>query len=96
MTKVWAGIAPEHLERIFERFYRVEAHRGQQSTGLGLAICKHVVERHGGRIWAESPAQDGSTAIVFTLAAAHGGDEDSSAPVAENPGRAGDADGVDA
>lgn len=90
------GIAPEHLERIFERFYRVEAHRGQQSTGLGLAICKHVVERHGGRIWAESPAQDGSTAIVFTLAAAHGGDEDSSAPVAENPGRAGDADGVDA
>ncbi|MEE0814934.1 MAG: sensor histidine kinase, partial [Desulfovibrio fairfieldensis] len=51
----------------FERFYQVERHRGQASTGLGLAICKHIVERHGGRIRAESPAQDGSTALVFTL-----------------------------
>ena len=90
------GIAPEHLERIFERFYRVEAHRGQQSTGLGLAICKHVVERHGGRIWAESPAQDGSTAIVFTLAAVRDGDGASPDAAAENSGRAGDAPGVEA
>lgn len=90
------GIAPEHLERIFERFYRVEAHRGQQGTGLGLAICKHVVERHGGRIWAESPAQDGSTAIVFTLAAARGDATSSAEAPAANPsGRAGDADGVE-
>ena len=55
------------VARIFERFYQVERHRGQNSTGLGLAICKHVIERHGGRIWAESPAEDGSTAIIFTL-----------------------------
>ena len=61
------GIAPEHQGRIFERFYQVERHRGQNSTGLGLDICKHVIERHGGRIWAESPAEDGSTAIIFTL-----------------------------
>lgn len=90
------GIAPEHLERVFERFYRVEAHRGQQSTGLGLAICKHVVERHGGRIWAESPAQDGSTAIVLTLAAAQEAELVSrDASDASNSGRAGDADGVE-
>jgi len=60
-------IPADDLPRIFERFYQVERHRGQNSTGLGLAICKHVIERHGGRIWAESPADDGSTAIIFTL-----------------------------
>ncbi|WP_165064976.1 ATP-binding protein [Desulfovibrio sp. ZJ200] len=64
------GIPAEDLERVFERFYQVERHRGQASTGLGLAICKHIVERHNGRIRAESPAQDGSTAIVFSLAPA--------------------------
>ena len=81
------GIAPEHLERIFERFYQVEAHRSQQSTGLGLAICKHAVERHGGRIWAESPAREGHTAIVFTLMTARA-EEDGSPdmPVAGLPG----------
>ena len=55
------------LRRILGRFYQVERHRGQNSTGLGRASCKHVIERHGGRIWAESPAEDGSTAIIFTL-----------------------------
>lgn len=62
-----ATIPADDLPRIFERFYQVERHRGQNSTGLELAICKHVIERHGGRIWAESPAEDGSTAIIFTL-----------------------------
>ena len=62
-----ATIPADDLPRIFERFYQVERHRGQNSTGLGLAICKHVIERHGGRIWAESPAEDASTAIIFTL-----------------------------
>ncbi len=66
------GIPKADLERIFERFYQVERHRGQATTGLGLAICKHIVERHGGRIRAESPAQDGSTALVFTLSSVYG------------------------
>ena len=66
------GIPRQDLERIFERFYQVERHRGQASTGLGLAICKHIIERHGGSIRAESPATDGSTALVFTLTSAHG------------------------
>lgn len=64
------GIPTADLERVFERFYQVERHRCQASTGLGLAICKHIVERHGGRIRAESPTQDGGTALVFTLAPA--------------------------
>jgi two-component system phosphate regulon sensor histidine kinase PhoR len=64
------GIPPNDLERIFERFYQVERHRGQGSSGLGLAICKHIIERHGSHIRAESPAVDGSTAFVFTLTSA--------------------------
>lgn len=59
------GIPPELRVRVFERFYRVEKHRGGQvSTGLGLAICKHIVERHGGCISIE----DGPGCIVrFTV-----------------------------
>jgi two-component system phosphate regulon sensor histidine kinase PhoR len=61
-----SGIPPSDLGRIFERFYRVEKHRGSTS-GLGLAICKHIIERHHGRIWAESPAQNAATSFFFTL-----------------------------
>jgi two-component system phosphate regulon sensor histidine kinase PhoR len=62
------GIPPNELGRIFERFYRVEKHRGSTS-GLGLAICKHIIERHHGRIWAESPApaHGAATSVFFTL-----------------------------
>src|SRR5690606_29919349 len=65
------GIAPEHLPRIFERFYRVDPARSrrQGGTGLGLAIVRHIVERHGGRVWAESQVGVG-TVVRFTLRAA--------------------------
>ncbi len=60
------GIAPEHLPRLTERFYRVDRSRSRETggTGLGLAIVKHVVQRHGGQLRIESRLGKGS---VFTL-----------------------------
>ena len=64
------GIPAAELGRIFERFYQVAKHRGMSAKiggGLGLAICKHIVERHQGRIWAKSPAANAATAFFFTM-----------------------------
>ncbi len=64
------GIPQEHLSRIFERFYRVDRDRSRRTggTGIGLAIVKHIVQLHNGRVWAESRLGAGTT-MHFTLPA---------------------------
>lgn len=62
------GIPREHLNRIFERFYRVDKNRSRElgGTGLGLSIVKHIIQTHGGRVWVNSELERGS-AFSFSL-----------------------------
>ncbi|TAM87730.1 hypothetical protein EPN42_10670 [bacterium] len=67
------GIASEYHERIFRIFQRLHSRGEYSGTGIGLAICKSIVDRHGGRIWVDSEEGKGA-AFSFTLRAATGGD----------------------
>lgn len=64
-----AGIAPEHLPHVFERFYRAEPDRARRGggSGIGLAVVRALVEAHGGRVWARSDGPGQGTTVGFDL-----------------------------
>ncbi len=62
------GLNRDQIDRIFNEFYKVDESRHKlDSTGLGLTICKKIVEKHGGKIWADSHGKGTGTTIIFTL-----------------------------
>jgi two-component system sensor histidine kinase KdpD len=65
VTNQGPPVPEEHLDRIFDKFYRITAAERVSGIGLGLSICKGIVEAHGGRIWAEN--LEGGFAFKFTL-----------------------------
>jgi PAS domain S-box-containing protein len=73
------GIDPGEADRVFEVFHRLHSREEHEGTGIGLALCERIVERHGGDIWVESegrsgasPSNSGGTTVSFTLPAADG------------------------
>ncbi len=74
------GIAPEQISRLFQVFQRLQSRAHYEGTGIGLALCRKIVEHHGGRIWVESAGEGLGTRFIFEL------------PLNSGPSPAGDID----
>jgi signal transduction histidine kinase len=71
ITDTGVGLTKTQLHQIFDELYKADdARQHHEKTGLGLSICKRIVEKHGGRIWAESPGPGKGTTVFFTVPAA--------------------------
>ena len=92
------GVSPEDLPGLFTKFSRLHDEDGRQipGAGLGLAICKGIVEAHGGRIWAESDGPGLGMRVTFTVPIAPGAAEDPEAGPEPHPAQLGHASGENA
>ena len=68
VTDTGEGLDRDQAEHLFDEFYKVDSSRHKlDSTGLGLSICRRIIEKHGGKIWAKSPGPGRGVTINFTV-----------------------------
>ncbi|MFZ2854122.1 MAG: ATP-binding protein, partial [Rhodocyclaceae bacterium] len=61
------GIPPEQIDRLFQVFQRLQSRAAYEGTGIGLALCRKIVEHHGGKIWVESPGSEQGSTFRFSM-----------------------------